>query len=112
MTKNLANKVAERKFKVANDKINQTERNGLKQEVLAELADVLENAGYETFRTNDGVVMRLMAKNVEIFVAVDGVVKNLDYDLDYEISEYELKVAKQLERQKEREAKAKANAKK
>lgn len=98
------------KLEVSNDKIKQTVRNELKRDFLDVLNETFENAGFDVARTNDGVILKLGAKNIDVFVAVDAVIKNLDYDLDYEISEYELKIAKQVAREEER--KAKANAKK
>lgn len=107
----LNEKVASRKFEVANDKIKQTERNTLKKEFLDTLKETFGNAGFDVERTADGVVLVLQAENTPVYIAVDAVIKNLDYDLDFEVSEYGLKLEKQAEREKARAEKAKANAK-
>lgn len=103
--------VGAKKFEIANDKIKQTERNGLKKDFLDTLKETFVGAGFDVERTGDGVVLVLQAKNTSIYVAVDAVIKNLDYDLDFEVSEYELKIQKQTEREIARAEKAKANAK-
>lgn len=105
--KQFVNGVVNAKYEVSNGKIKQTQRNGIKKDFLDALTDVFANAGFETFRTNDGVVLAIPNKRTEVFIAIDGVVKNLDYDLDFEIGEYELKLQKQAEREQEKKDRAK-----
>lgn len=109
--KDLQANVLNTKLEVSNDKIKQTVRNELKRDFLDVLNETFENAGFDVARTNDGVILKLGAKNIDVFVAVDAVIKNLDYDLDFEINEYNLKLEKQAEREKIRAEKSKANAK-
>lgn len=107
MTKltNLINTLGEKNFEIANDKIKQTERNALKKDFLDTLLETLTDNGFDAERTNDGVVIVLQA-NRTIYIAIDAVVKNLDYDIDFETAEYETKIAKQVERELERQKKA------
>ena len=93
-------------FDITNDKIKQTERNALKKDFLDVLLETLSENGLTVARTNDGIVLTIPSKKDDIYVAIDGVVKNLDYDLDFEIDEYKLKLEKQLERELERKKKA------
>lgn len=99
---------------VSNDKIKQTERNAIKKDVLDSLLETFANAGLSVFRTNDGVVLSVQNAKTEIFIAVDAVIKNLDYDVEFEVEEYDYKIMKQEEREAERKLRAeeRANAKK
>lgn len=108
---NLQETISGKKFEIANDKIKQTDRNALKKEFLDSLKDSLDSQGFDVERTDDGVVLVLQAENTPIYIAIDGVVKNLDYDLDLEIAEYETKLEKQAERERERIAKREKNSK-
>ena len=105
--KQFVNGVIDTKYEVSNGKIKQTQRNGIKKDFLDALSEALSGAGFETFRTNDGIILAIPNKRTEVFIAIDGVIKNLDYDLDFEIGEYELKLEKQAEREKERLEKSK-----
>lgn len=93
-------------YEIANDKIKQTERNLLKSQLLDSIFQDLEADGFEVSRTGDGVILTLEPKNTTVYVAVDVVVKNLDYDLTTAINEYDLKMEKQAEREAERLARA------
>ena len=114
--KNLAKlvaKVADTKYEVTNGKIKQTERNALKKSVVDAILEDLYSNGFEVFRTNDGTILKLSTATavVEIPIAIDAVVKNLDYELDFEITEYELKLEKQAERERLRAEKSKEKSK-
>lgn len=87
--------------------INQTQRNTLKKDFLDILNEFLDDAGFDTTRTDDGVVITFQA-NKPVYIAIDGVIKNTKYDLETAKNEYELK----LERQAEREASRKERASK
>lgn len=100
--------VANANYEVANDKIKQTQRNAIKKEALDTLLETLQTAGLGVFRNDDGVVIAIDGVRHDIYLALDIVVKNLDYDLELANDEYALK----LEKQAEREAKAKALAEK
>lgn len=110
--KDLVSRLESVRFKTANDKINQTERNNLKKDFNDSLASDLADMGFTVALTNDGVVLTIESEKDTVYIAVDGVVKNLDYDLEFEISEYELKVAKQVERELIRQERAKQRANK
>lgn len=101
----LANSINEREFKFGERSMNQTQRNALKKEVLDTLLETFDGAGLDVERVNDGVAVILQA-NKQVVITFDAVIKNIDYDVDFEKSEYELKLEKQLERELERKRKA------
>lgn len=111
-TKELVLSIANVKYEVNNDKIKQTDRNNLKKQFLDSLLEDLKDNGLTVNRTNDGIVLTVESKNDTVYITIDGVVKNLDYDLNFEIDEYELKTEKQAERERERIAKREKNSKK
>jgi hypothetical protein len=95
-----------KKFTVSKDKIKQTERNALKSDILealsSDLADSIEVVG----RSKEGIVIALPNEmEGSIYAVVDVVLKNLDFDPEILISEYETAKA-------EKEAKARALAQK
>lgn len=110
-TKELVLSIANVKYEVNNDKIKQTDRNNLKKQFLDSLLEDLKDNGLTVNRTNDGIVLTVESKNDTVYITIDGVVKNLDYDLNFEIDEYELKIEKQAERERERIAKREKNSK-
>lgn len=99
-------------YEIANEKIKQTERNLLKKDILDAVYTDFVSAGFQAERTDDGVVLILEPKNATVYVSIDAVVKNLNYDLPTAITEYELKIQKQLEREEERKRKAVERSKK
>ena len=111
-TKELVLSIANVKYEVNNDKIKQTDRNNLKKQFLDSLLEDLKDNGLTVNRTNDGIVLTVESKNDTVYITIDGVVKNLDYELNFEIDEYELKTEKQAERERERIAKREKNSKK
>lgn len=90
-------------LKESNDKINQVQRNEMKASVLESLqADFASITN--VFRTKDGLVLEIQNDEIGNFYAVvDFTIKNLDYDLDGAILDYNESVA-----EKERKALAKA----
>ena len=91
-----------KKFSVSKDKIKQTERNALKSDILealsSDLADSIEVVG----RSKEGVIIALPNEmEGSIYGVVDVVLKNLDFDPEILISEYEMAKA-----EKERKAQA------
>lgn len=86
---------------VQNDKIQQVQRNELKESAIVGLLDLLTSQGVDAFRTVDGVVMAIDNEKTRktIYVAIDPVIKQTDYDLDGAIQEYDDKVAAKLERE-------------
>ena len=102
--KNFLNEMGERKFTFSNGKVQQTERNALKKDFLDILKETMIDNGFDVERTDEGVVIVLESNRV-IFIALNAVVKNLDYDIEFEVAEYENKLAKQVERENERKKK-------
>ena len=102
---NLVESINEREFKFGKKSMNQTERNALKKETLDTLLETFESAGLDVKRVNDGVALILQA-NKQIIITFDAVVKNIDYDVDFEATEYEMKIARQVERELERKKRA------
>jgi uncharacterized lipoprotein YajG len=91
--------IAKLVLKSSNEKINQVQRN----EVKALLTDALQGDlianGLQVVKTKDGLVMVLSNDELgEFYAVVDLTIKNLDYDLDGAVAEYnealENKVAK------------------
>lgn len=92
-------------FKVSNGKINQLERNAFKAEFVNALAKDLEIAGLTVGSVDKGFAV--LVDNDELgslSIVIDGVVKGLDYDFDFEVSE---EVARQADKA-DKAAKAKA----
>jgi hypothetical protein len=76
------------KFKVANDKINQLERNAFKSAFINALMSDLNYAGFEVGLVDKGLAV--LVDNDELgplTVVLDGVVKGLDYDFDGEVKD-------------------------
>jgi len=90
-------------LKESNDKINQVQRNEMKASVLEALQ--ADFAGVtNVFRTKDGLVLEIANDEIGTFYAVvDFTIKNLDYDVDGAVAEYEESIL-----EKERKALAKA----
>lgn len=102
----LKTKIEGTKFTKSGKGVQQTQRNGLKKEILDTLYETLASE-FTAHRTDDGVVILFETDGLDIYVAIDAVVKNLDYDADFEADEYAFKIEKQLERIAERERRAK-----
>jgi len=94
------------KFSVSKDKIKQTERNALKSDILEALSSDLETSIEVVGRSKEGIIIAL-PNEIEgsIYAVVDVVLKNLDFEPEVLIDEYEKAKA-------EKEAKAKALAEK
>lgn len=76
------------KFKVANEKINQLERNAFKSAFINALMLDLNYAGFEVGLVDKGLAV--LVDNDELgplTVVIDGVVKGLDYDFDGEVQD-------------------------
>jgi hypothetical protein len=87
------------KFKVANEKINQLERNAFKSAFINALMLDLNYAGFEVGLVDKGVAV--LVDNDElgpIAVVLDSVVKGLEYDFDYEVSAEAIKMAEKADK--------------
>lgn len=105
--KDFVNTVAGATFKVSGKNIHQTERNALKIETKDALFALLESAGVKVHQTMDGIVMELPTERPvkTVFIALDPVIKNLEFDIAEEVAHYEDVMAKRVEREAERLAK-------
>ena len=85
-------------FKMSGDKINQTERNSFKSEVLASLLSDLASVG-SVSRTSDGIVLEVANDELGVIhLEFDVKVKDVNFDLSEAVNEYETKVAAAAER--------------
>ena len=99
-------KVGEMDLKVANEKINQVQRNSLKADFMNSLVEMFAKEGIELHRTSNGLVLKVEGKEHDIHFEIDAVVKNLDFDLIANVDEYNALMENRKER-KETLAKAK-----
>ena len=99
---NISNLVAAIKgkvFKLSGEKINQTERNAFKAQVLESLAVDLFSAGMTAVRTSDGIVLEIENDELgSIYLELDVKVKNTDFDLDEAVADYQSKLTAASER--------------
>jgi hypothetical protein len=100
--KNIAQVLASYKgknFKVSNGKINQLERNALKADFVNALALDLANAGLVVGSVEKGFAV-LMDNDVlgSLSIVIDGVVKGLDYDFDYEVDAEAVRLAEKADK--------------
>lgn len=94
-------------LKVSNDKIQQTQRNELKEAATLAVMDLLTVEGVDCFRTNEGIVIAIDNATVRktVHFVIDPVVKSMDYNLDDEIQAYEDKLEERAERERKLAAK-------
>lgn len=93
---------ASKDLKVSEGKIQQTQRNELKESATVALLDLLSNQGVDAFRTIDGVVIAIDNTTTKktVYISIDPVIKQIDYDLDEAIEAYDTKVTERLERER------------
>jgi hypothetical protein len=85
-------------FKMSGDKINQTERNSFKSEVLASLLSDLGSVG-SVSRTADGIVLEVENDELGvIYLEFDVKVKDTSFDLTEAVADYNSSVAAREER--------------
>jgi ribosome-associated translation inhibitor RaiA len=94
-------KVGEMSLKVANDKINQTQRNSLKAEFMTSLVEMFKEHNIELHRTTNGLVLKVEGKEHDLHFEIDAVVKGLDYDLITNVDEYNALVETRTEKANE-----------
>lgn len=87
-------------LKVSGEKINQTQRNQIKGDLIQALQAELVEQGLDATTTDDGVVVRVENETASVYLAFDVTVKNLDYDFDGAVAEHNEKVAARLERER------------
>jgi hypothetical protein len=85
-------------FKMSGDKINQTERNAFKSEVLASLLSDLGSVG-SVSRTSDGIVLEVENDELGVvYLEFDVKIKDVSFDLNEAVSEYQTLVDARTER--------------
>jgi hypothetical protein len=85
-------------FKMSGDKINQTERNAFKSDVLASLLSDLASVG-SVSRTSDGIVLEVENDELGVvYLEFDVKVKDTSFDINEAVSEYQTLVDARAER--------------
>ena len=85
-------------FKLSGEKINQTERNSFKNELLAALVADLEGIG-GIYRTNDGVILEVSNDELGVIhLEFDVKIKNTDFDVTAASDEYLQTITARVER--------------
>lgn len=98
-------------FKITNGKINQLERNAFKSDFVNALAKDLEIAGLTVGSVDKGFAVLVDNDQVgSLSVVIDGVVKGLDYDFDFEVNEQAIKLQDKAEKQAKAKARKEARA--
>lgn len=99
-------------LKASADKVNQTQRNAMKADAMKAFLSDLVDLG--AVMTNDGIVLPVQNDELGVvYIELDLKVKNLDFDLDNAVAEYEKTLSDRADRAKERaDKKAKALAEK
>ena len=101
--KNLQNallKIEQTTLKVSGEKINQTQRNEMKSDILRALVSDLAELGFSVAETADGAVVVIENETANVFISFDGTVKNLDFDLDGAVAEHQESINAKLERER------------
>jgi ribosome-associated translation inhibitor RaiA len=96
---NFIKKVETMNLKVVNDKINQTQRNAIKSDFIENLIKMFADKGLELHKTTDGLILKVEGKEHDIHIALDPVVKGLEFDLVNSIDEYGAKIQTKVERE-------------
>jgi hypothetical protein len=85
-------------FKMSGDKMNQTERNSFKSDVLASLLSDLASVG-SVSRTSDGIVLEVENDELGVIhLEFDVKVKDTSFDLNEAVTDYQTKVDAAAER--------------
>lgn len=109
------NNVSNAKVRMNGDKMHQVDRNKLRADIMAEIMQVLRNAGVECGMVREGVAVNVAHEDLGcINFVVDVKMKNLDFDYDFEVEDYQAeqdaKAAKAKEQAELKAAKIKADA--
>lgn len=85
-------------FKLSGEKINQTERNSFKNEILSALVDDLQGIG-GIYRTNDGIILEVSNDELGVIhLELDVKIKNTDFDVTSASDEYLQTITARVER--------------
>ena len=87
-------------LKVSGEKINQTQRNDMKNAIISALVADLTELGFATAHTKDGAIVQIENDTANVFISFDGTIKNLDFDLDGAVNEYTESVEAKAERER------------
>ena len=94
----VVNAVKGKVFKLSGEKINQTERNSFKNELLGALVADLQGIG-GIYRTTDGVVLEIANDELGVIhLEFDVKVKNTDFDVTTASQEYMDTITARVER--------------
>ena len=97
----VVNAVKGKVFKLSGEKINQTERNAFKSEILSALVSDLQGVG-GIYRTNDGVILEVSNDELGVIhLEFDVKVKNTDFDVTAASQEYMDTITARVERVQE-----------
>jgi len=98
-------------FKITNGKINQLERNAFKSAFVNALAKDLEIAGLTVGSVDKGFAVLVDNNELgSLSIVIDGVVKGLDYDFNFEVSEEAIRQADKAEKAAKAKARKAARA--
>jgi len=99
--------VSNAKVRMNGDKMHQVDRNKLRAEIMAEVMQVLQNAGVECGMVREGVAVNIPHEDLGcINFVVDVKMKNADFDFDFEVEDFQAEQNAKAEK-----AKAQAEAK-
>lgn len=99
--------VSNAKVRMNGDKMHQVDRNKLRAEIMAEVMQVLQNAGVECGMVREGVAVNVAHEDLGcINFVVDVKMKNADFDFDFEVEDFQAEQNAKAEK-----AKAQAEAK-
>lgn len=87
-------------LKVSGEKINQVQRNAIKASIMTAVLADLKEQGVDAVQTVEGIVVRVENETADVFVSLDGSIKNLDFDLQGAIDEFTEKVENRQERER------------
>lgn len=97
----VVNAVKGKVFKLSGEKINQTERNAFKSEILSALVSDLQGVG-GIYRTNDGIILEVSNDELGVIhLEFDVKVKNIDFDVTAASQEYMDTITARVERVQE-----------
>ena len=106
--------VSNAKVRMNGDKMHQVDRNKLRADIMAEIMQVLQNAGVECAVIREGVAVNVAHDDLGcINFVVDVKMKNADFDYDFEVEDYQAEQNAKAEKAKaQAEAQAKAEKEK
>ena len=86
-------------LKLSGEKLNQTQRNEFKANLMSALLSDLTELGIDATLTNDGIVLMVENSVSNIYIGLETTIKNLDFDLQGSKDEYLEKQNAKVERE-------------